>query len=299
MTTGLVLGCLFGAAVCLLLFALVPPRPALSSVVGRWERQRARQTAATALTTDDDTWQGQVGRWLVSQLAQHGITLGKLRADLELTDYTLEGHLVRKCTYGLLGLLLPSVTALVMMSVGVTPSLVLPAVAGLALGALLFWIPDLSVVQAAEQRRHELRRALSCYLDLVAMSLAGGRGIPESLPTAARIGRGWAFELLQSTIDHARRVGDTPWAALADLGARTGMQELQDLGGALLLVADDGAKVRSSLTARASTQRRRQLAEAEGAAAKADQTIQIAQVVLAAGFFLFLGYPAVVAVMGV
>lgn len=299
MTTGLFLGCLFGAAVCLLLFALVPPRPALSSVVGRWERQRARQTAAAALTTDDDTWQGQVGRWMVSQLAQHGITLGKLRADLELTDYTLEGHLVRKCTYGLLGLLLPSVTALVMMSVGVTPSLVLPAVAGLALGALLFWIPDLSVVQAAEQRRHELRRALSCYLDLVAMSLAGGRGIPESLPTAARIGRGWAFELLQSTIDHARRVGDTPWAALADLGARTGMQELQDLGGALLLVADDGAKVRSSLTARASTQRRRQLAEAEGAAAKADQTIQIAQVVLAAGFFLFLGYPAVVAVMGV
>ena len=67
---------------------------------------------------------GRLGRWLVSQLARHGITLGKLRADLELTDYTLEGHLVRKCTYGLLGLLLPSVTALVMMSVGVTPPLV-------------------------------------------------------------------------------------------------------------------------------------------------------------------------------
>ena len=77
------------------------------------------------------------------------------------------------------------------------------------------------------------------------------------------------------------------------------MQELQDLGGALLLVADDGAKVRASLTARASTQRRRQLAEAEGEAAKADQSIQMAQVVLAVGFVLFLGYPAVVAVMGV
>ena len=164
---------------------------------------------------------------------------------------------------------------------------------------MFFWVPDLSVAQAAEQRRHELRRALSCYLDLVAMSLAGGRGIPEALPTAARIGTGWAFELLQDTLDHARYVGTTPWAALADLGERTGMQELQDLGGALLLVADDGAKVRSSLTARASTQRRRQLAEAEGEAAKADQTIQMAQVVLAVGFFLFLGYPAVVAVMGV
>ncbi|MEO5662853.1 MAG: hypothetical protein ABIR39_06175, partial [Nocardioides sp.] len=100
-------------------------------------------------------------------------------------------------------------------------------------------------------------------------------------------------------IDRARLVGDTPWAALADLGKRTGMQELQDLGGALMLVADDGAKVRESLTARASTQRRRQLAEAEGAAAKADQSMEMAQVVLFIGFVLFLGFPAVVAVMGV
>ena len=299
MTAGLLLGCAFGAALCLLVLALVPPRPALASVVGRWERQRARQTAAASLAGADDSWQGRLGRLLVAKLAQHGITLGKLRTNLELTDHTLEGHLVRKCSYGLLGLLLPSVLALLMLSVGVTPPLSLPAIGGLALGALFFWVPDLSVVQAAEQRRHELRRALSCYLDLVAMSLAGGRGIPESLPTCARIGQGWAFELLQDTIDRARRVGDTPWAALADLGERTGMQELQDLGGALLLVADDGAKVRASLTARASTQRRRQLAEAEGAASKADQTIQMAQVVLAVGFFLFLGYPAVVAVMGV
>jgi tight adherence protein C len=299
MTTGLFLGAMFGAALCLLLFVLVPPRPALATMVGRWERQRARQAAAAALIVDDDSWQGRLGQWMAAQLAQRGINLSKLRTDLELTDYTFEGHLVRKCSYGLLGLLLPSFLVLVMVPFGVTPSLTLPAVASLALGALFFWVPDLSVVQAAERRRADLRRALSCYLDLVAMSLAGGRGIPEALPTAARIGRGWGFELLQDTIDRARRVGDTPWAALAELGERTGTRELRDLGGALLLVADDGAKVRASLTARASTLRRRQLAEAEGAAARADESIQMAQVVLAVGFFLFLGYPAVVAVMGV
>lgn len=299
MTFGLLLGAALGASLCLLVFALVPPRPALASVVGRWERQRARQAAVVELDVDDTSWQGRLGRWLVAQLAQRGITLGKLRADLELTDYTVEGHLVRKMTYGLLGLLLPTILTVTMMAIGVTPPLTVPAVGGLALGALFFWVPDLSVVQAAERRRHELRRALSCYLDLVAMSLAGGRGIPEALPTAARIGTGWAFELLRSTIDRARLVGDTPWAALADLGKRTGMQELQDLGGALMLVADDGAKVRQSLTARASTQRRRQLAEAEGAAAKADQSMEMAQVVLFIGFVLFLGFPAVVAVMGI
>lgn len=299
MTFGLLLGAALGGSLCLLVFALVPPRPALASVVGRWERQRARQAAIVELDVDDTSWQGRFGRWLVAQLAHRGITLGKLRADLELTDYNLEGHLVRKVSYGLLGLLLPTILTVTMMAIGVTPPLTVPAVGGLALGALFFWVPDLSVVQAAEQRRHELRRALSCYLDLVAMSLAGGRGIPEALPTAARIGTGWAFELLRSTIDRARLVGDTPWAALADLGKRTGMQELQDLGGALMLVADDGAKVRQSLTARASTMRRRQLAEAEGAAVKADQSMEMAQVVLFIGFVLFLGFPAVVAVMGV
>jgi tight adherence protein C len=306
MTTGLLLGCALGAALCLLLYSLVPPQPSLGATIARWERQREQHNRA-ALTNRDDsargegvaTWSALVGGRVVAGLAHRGITLAKLRVDLELTDYTLESHVVRKLSYGLLGLLLPSVTALVMVSSGVSLPLSIPAISGFALAGLFFWVPDLSVAQEAAQRRHELRRALSCYLDLVAMSLAGGRGIPEALPTAARIGRGWAFELLQDTIDRARRVGDTPWAALAALGKRTGMQELQDLGGALMLVADDGAKVRSSLTARASTQRRRQLAEAEGAAARADQSIQMAQVVLAAGFFLFLGYPAVVAVMGI
>lgn len=65
-----------------------------------------------------------------------------------------------------------------------------------------------------------------------------------------------------------------------------------------MLVADDGAKVRQSLSSRATSQRRRQLAEAEGAAAKADQSMEMAQVVLFIGFVLFLGFPAVVAVMG-
>ena len=65
----------------------------------------------------------------------------------------------------------------------------------------------------------------------------------------------------------------------------------------MTLVADDGAKVRDSLSARAATQRRRQLAEAEGEAEKGDQSIGIAQVVLAIGFLLFLAYPAVINVL--
>lgn len=298
MSIGLLLGAALGGALCLLVFALVPPRPKLAARVVRWERQRARQPTATP-GLDLVTWRARLGRWLVAELARRGIMLGKLRADLALTDSTLEVHLVRKITSALAGVLVPSLFTAVLLVGGIPTPLTFPAITALLLGAAFFWLPDLSVAQQATRRRSELRRALSCYLDLVSMSLAGGRGIPEALPTAARIGTGWAFDLLRDTIEHARYIGITPWAALAELGQRTGMQELQDLGGALLLVADDGAKIRASLTARAATQRRRQLAEAEGAAAKADQSIQMAQVVLAFGFVLFIGYPAVVAVLGV
>ncbi|GAW48034.1 MULTISPECIES: type II secretion system F family protein [unclassified Nocardioides] len=298
MSLGLLLGCSLGAAVCLLIFALVPPRPALSSVVSRWERQRTRVAVAAAPDAGEVSTQARLGRWMATQLAQRGITLNKLRADLEITDYTLEAHLVKKLTFGLLGLIAPSIATLAVMAAGITPPLTVPLAAGLVMGGIFFWVPDLSVTQAAERRRTEFRRALATYLDLVSMSLAGGRGIPEALPTAARIGQGWAFELIRSTIERARLVGETPWAALADLGERTGMQELVDLGGALNLVADDGAKVRQSLTARAATSRRRQLAEAEGRAEKANQTMEFGQIVLFLGFLIFLGFPGVVAVMG-
>ena len=298
MTTGVLLGAGLGGALCLLIYVLVPLRPKLATAVARWERQRARQVEATQTTASETVgWREQLGRRLAAALVQRGFTLGKLRADLALADKTLEAHLVRKAGFALIGLLLPSVFTAVLLAAGITPPFVLPVIGGLLLAVGFFWVPDLAVSQQAEQRRHELRRALSCYLDLVAMSLAGGRGIPEALPTAARIGTGWAFGLLQDTLEHAKYVGTSPWAALTELGERTGMGELADLGGALLLVADDGAKVRASLTARASTQRRRQLAEAEGEAEKADQSIQMAQVVLAVGFVLFLGYPAVVNVL--
>lgn len=299
MTTGVLLGAALGGALCLLVYALVPPRPQLATAVSRWERQRSRQVEITTTTAETAGRGEQLGRWMATFLAQRGITFGKLRTDLALAGKTFETHLARKARYALVGLLLPSVFTSVLLAAGITPPLVLPAAGGLLLAVGFFMLPDLAVTQQADQRRHELRRALSCYLDLVAMSLAGGRGVPEALPTSARIGTGWAFELLQDTLEHAKYVGTSPWAALAELGERTGMSELADLGGALLLVADDGAKVRSSLTARASTQRRRQLAEAVGAAEKADQSIQMAQVVLAVGFVLFLGYPAVVNVLAV
>jgi tight adherence protein C len=70
---------------------------------------------------------------------------------------------------------------------------------------------------------------------------------------------------------------------------RVGVQELCDLAGSLTLVGDHGAKIRDTLSPRASTLRRRQLADAEG---KAGQSV-LAQLLLALGVLILIGFPAV------
>ena len=55
--------------------------------------------------------------------------------------------------------------------------------------------------------------------------------------------------------------------------------------------------MRSTLTARAQTMRRQELADLQGKAGKADQSMRVAQILIGVGFMVFLGYPAVVAVL--
>ena len=76
------------------------------------------------------------------------------------------------------------------------------------------------------------------------------------------------------------------------------VDELRDLAAALALVAEDGAKVRDSLAARAGSMRRRELAEAEGKAGESSESMLVAQLLLAVGFLVFLLYPALQSVLG-
>jgi len=292
-----VIGAVAGTGVLVLAWTLVPPRRDLAAAVGAFDR--SWEESRTVIIDLDQDVRGRLGRSLTRQLARLGIALPRLRANLALLDRSLESHLVSKLTTALVGLFLPSLIWAVLRAVGLDVSVAIPLIASIVLAVGFSFLPDLSVAQEADARRTELRRALACYLDLVSMALAGGRGVPEALPAATRIGRGWAFGLIADTLTYARYSGTTPWAALRDLGERTDVSELRDLGAALSLVADDGAKVKESLRARAATARARQLAEAEGDAEKASESIKNAHLFLGFAFLLFLAYPALAAVMAV
>jgi tight adherence protein C len=177
-------------------------------------------------------------------------------------------------------------------------SFVIPVWAGLVLGVAFFFLPDLEVRQKVEKRRRDFRHAIGAFLDLVAMNLSGGRGVPEALMAASEIGTGWAMWRIRDALVNARITGQTPWQALGVLGEEVRIDELRDLSAALSLVAEDGAKVRESLTTRAVSLRRRELADLQGEAGERSQSMLVAQMLLCAAFLVFLAYPAVQALLG-
>jgi CHASE3 domain sensor protein len=123
--------------------------------------------------------------------------------------------------------------------------------------------------------------------------------VPEALMSASELGGGWSMSRIRDALANARITGHTPWQALGGLAEEVKVDELRDLSAALSLVADDGAKVRESLTARAASLRRRQLTDLEGQAGERSQSMLVAQMVLVMGFLVFLVYPVIPALTGV
>ena len=147
-------------------------------------------------------------------------------------------------------------------------------------------------------RRRDFRHVVGSFLDLVAMNLAGGRGLPEALMTASTIGDHWAMARIRQALANARLIGITPWDAMARLGEDLGVEELRDLASALALAGDEGAKIRASLLARAASLRRKELADVEAKAGERSQSMLVAPVGHVRRVHVFLGFPAGIAILG-
>jgi tight adherence protein C len=221
-----------------------------------------------------------------------------VRTDLGLMGRTVGVFLANKVILGLfLFILAPVLWAILLLFDAPLPSAV-PAVFAIVLGLFGFFLPDLALRGEAENRRKEFRRVVGIFLDLVAMNLAGGRGLPEALLAASTISDHWALVRIRQALANARLMGTTPWESLGALGTEIDLEELRDLSAALVLAADDGAKIRQSLSARAATLRRRELSDVEGEAGEKSQSMLVAQLLLCFAFMIFLVYPAMSNLLG-
>jgi tight adherence protein C len=295
MTSALLAGAVCGLALFLLIFALIPRRAGLARRVAAFDAGHV--SGLRAVTSPGDAARGglskRLGAMLARFCAEQGWEFRPLRANLALAGKSFEVYLATKVMLGFFGLVFPPAVLLGLGFAGIHLSVFVPVWAALICAAVFFLLPDLELRQQVEKRRRDFRHAIGAFLDLVAMNLSGGRGVPEALMAAGEIGEGWAFWRIRDALANARITGQTPWQALGALGEEVQVSELKDLSGALSLVAEDGAKVRESLTARAASLRRRELADLEGKAGERSQSMLVAQMLLAAAFLVFLMYPAI------
>src|SRR5262249_58503431 len=280
--------------------ALSPPRPRLARRLAAFDAARrganGHWAGAPEAAAAGPRW--RLGSWLARLCAEQGWQFPSLRKNLSLAGLPFEIYLATRVLLAVLGLVLGPALGIAAGLAGFHVSAWIGVWLGLLLGTFFSFLPDLEVRQKANKRRRDFRHAIGSFLDLFAMNLAGGRGVPEALMTASDVGTGWAFWRIRDALASARITGQTPWQALGALGEEIGIDELRDLSAALRLVAEDGAKVRESLVARAESLRRRELTDLEGQAGERSQSMLVAQLMLCAGFLLFLVFP-VVGLLGV
>ncbi|GAA4466334.1 type II secretion system F family protein [Phytohabitans houttuyneae] len=243
-------------------------------------------------------WAARWGRPAVKWLRRVGLPTASTRRDLGTLDKPVEVHLAEQATAAVFGLLLPPAAATLFYLADVHPGLGLPVGGSLVLGAAGFLAPELSVRSEAAKYRAAFRDALSSFLDLVVISLAAGSGVDQALDEAAKVGSGPAYTELRYALAEARLARVPPWDILAILGRRIAVPELVQLAATVGLAGTEGAKVRASLRSRAVSMRERRLTDAEGEANAATERMAMPIVALFAGFLIFLGYPALAAVLG-
>lgn len=294
-----VIGALVGLGVFALIRALMPGSRSAVSTVAQVDALRAAGPVNGPVAPAPTDFKGRLGQRIAAFYFQQGWELRSLRADLAVLDRSWETFLATKIMLGAAGLVFGPFLFAIAWQVGLGSSPIIPVWMALLCGGVFFLLPDLEVRRDAAEKRKDLRRVIGAYLDLVSMNLAGGRGLPEALMAAAEISDGWALMRIRNCLADARITGTSQWIALGRLGEDLGVEELQDLSVTLGLVADDGAKIRESLASRAETMRHRELSEIEGTAGEQSQSMLVAQLLLCAGFLVFLIFPAAMRVFQV
>ena len=170
---------------------------------------------------------------------------------------------------------------------------------GTALAAAAgFVLPNQLLRASATKRRRNFLHAFSSYLDLTNVLLAGGAGTETAMVAAADAGDGWAFDEVRSALIRARSARRSPWSELSSLGQRFNLPEIIEVAGSVQLAGEHGARIRSSLAAKADSMRYRQMGEIEAQAQASTERMGIPMVVLFISFITLIGYPAVTTVVG-
>ncbi len=281
-----------GLGLWLVVIWAIPPQATLR---GRFADPKDDIGSVAAVT--ETPWAIALARPLLLSLRALGLPGGQLARDLRVVGRGADTHLAMKALLACAGLLTPLLLQGLLAVLGVPVGFEVPLVLALVGAAAGFIAPDLEVRGKATRARAEFRAALSAFLDLVWITLAGGSGVEAALLAAADVGRGGAFGQLRRALDAAQLTRTAPWTTLRRLGEELDVAELAELAASVSLAGTEGAKVRTSLAAKAAALRTHLVADAEADAQAATERMALPVSLLFLGFLGFIAYPAVTQVL--
>lgn len=290
-------GCLVGGGFAIILVPLLPAQPHLAAALDRLNPDRSTTaTVPTGPNTEPDLTD-RVGLWAQRRLPA-ALWFRVPTKQLRILRKPLHRHLGEKVLYFLLGLVFPPLITGLLLLFGTTLPITVPALAGLALGAGLSFLPDYNARDDASARRDEFTRSLGAFLDQVAMEKVSGSGPVQALERAAQVGDSWVFARLEEVLNRARLAGLAPWDGLTDLSEELDLPELSRFADTMRISGEEGAAVLSTLRASARGLRIAILTADQATAGAGTERMTLPRTALALVFFVIILTPPVLQILG-
>lgn len=282
-------GVAFGLGLWLVLRGWKPrPEPLAVAMARMHGGGEGRNLAGTS-------WDVRLGAVAVRRVGALARAVHRARADLRIVGRSPEEQAARTLVFGGFGLVLGPWAVLVGWVAGTAPpAFVVGAVGlvGVVAGALGPWA---SVRRDADRLRRDFLVALAAWCDMLAMSLAAGRGVGQAVRTASLAGHGPAFAELRGALDGGQVRGDSPWTSLSALGTELGIDDLRELASTITMAGEDGVAIREAVHTKAHTIRDRIALETERSAERDTAQMAGPTFAVALGFLVFISYPALIA----
>lgn len=244
-------GALFMLGCVLLVARFLPAHVDLGEALGRLTPSRQADLVATAESTSGKE---RLGVWAIRVLPP-GMWVRTPTRELALLRIPLAKFYGDKLTFAALGLVAPPLLGLFFDALGLGLPIAVPAIASVALAAVMFFIPNYNAIDDAKRARVEFSRALGAYIDLVALERHNGSGVRQAMESAAEVADSWVFTRLGEELGRSRWSGLPPWDALHALAEELGLPELEDFADIMRLSGEEGAAVYGNLRARSAAMR--------------------------------------------
>jgi Flp pilus assembly protein TadB len=251
-----------------------------------------RGTARRAMPRPPSDGVERLGTWASRRLPD-ALWVRTPTRELGLLRIPLMRFYGEKIVFAGYGLVISVVATWVLRVAGFPLPPLLATIAVVAPTAAMFFVPNYNAIETAGKARAEFRRALTSYVDAVALERASGSGVRQAMEHAASVCDHWVYVRLSEELARSRWSGVPPWDALDSLAEELTLPELGDVADILRLAGEEGATAWATLRARSTAMRAAMLTD-DLARANADgERMSIPSSLLGVVFIALLIAPAI------